>query len=188
MAARSQKSSDPVQYVAFLRGINLGKRRVAMSRLKALFEELGHSDVATFIASGNVVFSSPNDDAAVLAAEIAAHLEASLGYDVDTFVRTSAEVIKISGAKIFDQQDTPDMNVHVSFLHEKLSVATAKKLTAIRTESDAFRVIGREFYWLRQGRMSDSIVWTLPETKALKLPSSTMRNMTSIRKLVMLHF
>ena len=80
------------------------------------------------------------------------------------------------------------MNVHVSFLHERLSPAMAKKLSEIRTESDAFRVIGREFYWLRQGRMSDSIVWTLPEAKALKLPSSTMRNMTSIRKLVTKHF
>jgi hypothetical protein len=69
-------------------------------------------------------------------------------------------------------------------LHEKLSAATAKKLTAIRTESDAFRVNGREFYWLRLGRMSDSIVWTLPEAKALKLPTSTMRSLPSLRKLI----
>jgi uncharacterized protein (DUF1697 family) len=186
--ARAKGSSEPVRYVAFLRGINLGKRRVTMSRLKALFEELGYGDVATFIASGNIVFSSPNDDAVALEAEIAAHLVAALGYDVDTFVRTSGEVIKISSAKFFDKQDEPEMNVHVSFLHEKLTAATANKLAAIRTDADAFRVVGREFYWLRQGRMSDSIVWTLPEAKALKLPSSTMRSMTSIRKLVMKHF
>ena len=126
--------------------------------------------------------------AIVIETEIAAHLQSSLGYDVDTFVRTVAEVTKIAGATIFDEQDEPDKNVHVSFLHEKLSAATAKKLTAIRTDSDAFCVIGREFYWLRQGRISDSIVWTLPEAKAFKLPSSTMRNMTSIRKLVAKHF
>jgi uncharacterized protein (DUF1697 family) len=46
------------RYIAFLRGINLGKRRLPMSQLKALFEELGFDDVETFIAGGNIVFSS----------------------------------------------------------------------------------------------------------------------------------
>ncbi len=46
------------RYIAFLRGINLGKRRLPMSQLRSSFEELGFSDVKTFIASGNVVFSS----------------------------------------------------------------------------------------------------------------------------------
>ena len=46
------------RYVAFLRGINLGKRRPPMSELKRLFEELGFTNVATFIASGNVLFET----------------------------------------------------------------------------------------------------------------------------------
>ena len=107
MAAYATKSSEPVRYVAFLRGINLGKRRVAMTRLKALFEELGYGDVATFIASGNVVFSSPSRDAAALETEIASHLEATLGYDVDTFVRTSAEVIKITARRFLPSRTSP---------------------------------------------------------------------------------
>ena len=44
------------RYIAFLRGINLGKRRLPMSQLRDLFEELGFDDVDTFIASGNIVF------------------------------------------------------------------------------------------------------------------------------------
>ena len=46
------------QYIAFLKGINLGKRRPPMSQLKALFEEIGFTKVETFIASGNVLFST----------------------------------------------------------------------------------------------------------------------------------
>ena len=47
-------------HVALLRGINLGPhKRVAMPALRALVEGLGHSDVATYIASGNVVFTAP---------------------------------------------------------------------------------------------------------------------------------
>ncbi len=45
-------------YLAFLRGINLGKRRIEMARLRTLFVELKFADVATFIASGNVIFAS----------------------------------------------------------------------------------------------------------------------------------
>ena len=82
------------RYIAFLRGINLGKRRPAMSELKALFEKMGFAEVETFIASGNILFSSKVTDAGKLEAQIAKHLEAALGYDVDTFVRTAAEVVR----------------------------------------------------------------------------------------------
>jgi len=52
------------RYVAFLRGINLGKRRVKMEQLRRHFEGFGLENVATFIASGNVVFDSPRQDRA----------------------------------------------------------------------------------------------------------------------------
>jgi uncharacterized protein (DUF1697 family) len=172
------------RYVAFLRGINLGKRRVAMSRLKALFEELGFGDVATFIASGNVIFSCAARDGAALEKRIAKHLHGALGYEVDTFVRTAEEVAAIAGRKPFVEDGQPGMTIHVALLHEKLPAAVAKKLAAVRTDYDAFRVAGREFYWLCRGRMNASKVWTLPEVKALGLPTMTMRNLVSVRKLV----
>ena len=45
-------------YVALLRGINVGGHVVKMDRLRALFAEAGLSGAQTFIASGNVLFSS----------------------------------------------------------------------------------------------------------------------------------
>ena len=47
------------RYVALLRGINVGgKNNVPMARLRAVLEELGFTDVATYIASGNVLLDS----------------------------------------------------------------------------------------------------------------------------------
>lgn len=47
------------RYVALLRGINVGgKNAVPMARLRALLEELGFGNVATYIASGNVLLDS----------------------------------------------------------------------------------------------------------------------------------
>ena len=51
------------RYIAFLRGINIsGKNRVPMAELKVCFEELGLADVNTYLNSGNVAFSSQEDD------------------------------------------------------------------------------------------------------------------------------
>lgn len=175
------------RYVAFLRGINLGKRRLAMSRLKALFEQLGYRDVATFIASGNVVFSTRSKEAASLGAEIGQHLESSLGYDVETFVRTAAEVAAVGRFTGFDAEVRRGGALNVGFLQAALPAVTARKLAAVRTENDRFRVIGREYYWYSRVGVAKSEVWTLPEVKALALPTSTVRNMNTIRRLVAKH-
>lgn len=175
------------RYVAFLRGMNLGKRRLAMSELKALFEKLDFAEVETFIASGNVLFSSPKKKTSQLEAQIAAHLEKSLGYRVDTFIRTTAEVAAIGKGKVFRDEGKPGVTVHVGFLHEKLPAEVARELAAVRTAEDSFRVADREYYWLCRVRTSESRVWASSEIKALRLPTSSMRNMTSIRKLIAKH-
>ncbi len=175
------------RYVAFLRGINLGKRRLPMSRLQALFAELGFTEVATFIASGNVLFSSKGRCRSALESQIAHHLEASLGYPVDTFVRTAEEVVAIGEAKIFPGESDAEATIHAGFLHDELSPMVAQKLAAVRSATDEFRVRGREYYWLCRGRTSDSKIWASPAIKALCLPPSSMRNMTTIRKLSAKH-
>jgi uncharacterized protein (DUF1697 family) len=132
------------RYIAFLRGINLGKRRLPMSQLKALFEELGFDHVETFIASGNVLFSSKVKQASQLEAQIARRLEASLGYAVDTFVRTAVEVAAIGSAKVFPEDGRAGITIHVGFLQKELAPEVARKFAAVRTEEDEFRVRGRE--------------------------------------------
>jgi uncharacterized protein (DUF1697 family) len=176
-----------LRYIAFLRGMNLGKRRLSMVKLKDLFASLGFRDVETFIASGNVIFSTDSTDTARLETRISKHLESSLGYTVDTFIRTAADVAAITKSKLFPEDGKPGITIHVAFLREKLSAADARQLEAVDTGYDEFRVKGGEFYWLCRGRMSDSKVWTLPALKQLKLPNCTMRNITSLRKLIAKH-
>jgi uncharacterized protein (DUF1697 family) len=159
-----------------------------MSRLKSLFEELGFDEVETFIASGNVIFSSKAKDSTQLETRIARQLEKSLGYPVDTFVRTAEEVVAIGKAKVFPEEGDHGITVHVGFLHKPLPADAARKLTAVRTKEDEFKVKGRDYYWLCRTRVSQSKVWSSAEMKAVKLPTSSMRNLTSIRKLIAKHF
>jgi uncharacterized protein (DUF1697 family) len=167
--------------------MNLGKRRLEMGRLRTLFEELGFERVATFIASGNVIFSSGVRDTQALEFRIAEHLEQALGYGVDTFVRTVAEVASIARSTPFPEDGSEGITIHVGFLHDKPGAELARKLSAVRTPEDELRLVGREYYWLCRVRTSDSRVWASREVKALALPTSTMRNMSSIRKLVVKH-
>ena len=76
-----------MRYAAFLRAVNLGKnRRVTSERLRALFEEVGAEDVATFRTSGNVVFEASRD----MVRELEKHLEKELGHEMVIFLRTAA--------------------------------------------------------------------------------------------------
>jgi uncharacterized protein (DUF1697 family) len=68
-----------MKYVALLRGINVGGNHlIRMTDLKACFEEQGMRDVATYIASGNVIFT-----AAARPPEIARRLEAAMAATFD---------------------------------------------------------------------------------------------------------
>jgi uncharacterized protein (DUF1697 family) len=174
------------QYFAFLRRINLGNRRIKMDRLKAVFEELGYANVSTFIASGNVIFESKAKDAAKLETQIEKHLAESLGYEVETFLRTAAEIAALGKFNPFPKEPWEKSNwtIHVACHKTPIAKAEAKKLCAIRTDYDAFHVDGRELFWLTHGGISVSTVWKLPEMKQIKLPSNTLRNRKTILNLV----
>ena len=169
------------RYVAFLRAINVGGHTVKMDHLRGLFESLGFDRVETFIASGNVIFETKEKDEAKLEKKIAAQLEANLGYGVDTFVRTIQETAKIEKRCPFSSKKKDDL-VYVAFLHEPLNAAGKSALAAVKNKMNDFAPIGREIYWLRLNR-DDSIFLKNSLEKLLKL-SATVRNMTSLRKLV----
>jgi len=172
------------QYVALLRGINLGRRRVKMDRLARLFVKLSLDDVATVLASGNVVFSTRRQSPAVLERKIAAHLNEALGYEVDTFVRSQAEMASLAALCPF----RPDLvaaahAVHVLFFHQPLAPSVAKAVQACRTKTDEFHAAGRELFWLTRASMSETTVWKQPLMKQLWL-ASTMRNVATVERLV----
>jgi uncharacterized protein (DUF1697 family) len=79
-------------FVALLRAVNVGGTgKLPMSELKAMCEALGFTGVRTYVASGNVVFTSRKSEAAVKKA-LEARLEAYAGKPVGVMVRTADEM------------------------------------------------------------------------------------------------
>src|ERR1700751_4672082 len=86
----------PVRLVAFLRAINVGGHVVKMEVLKKHFEALGFTDVQTFIASGNVIFTASGGDLASIEKKIEKRLESALGDEVGTLGRRGEAVAAIA--------------------------------------------------------------------------------------------
>jgi len=171
------------RFVAFLRAINVGGHTVTMGALRKEFEALGLQDVETFIASGNVIFTSRSADLGALEKKIEARLRAALGYEVATFIRTDAEVAAVAGYPAFPASQVRDAAARcVGFLSEPLDAAATRALMAFTTDNDAFHTHGREVYWLCRTKQSDSTFSNAKFEKAVKA-QATFRGINTVVRL-----
>ena len=170
--------------VAFLRAINVGGRNaVKMDRLKQLFEDAGLRNVETFIASGNVIFDAGAKKPAALERSIEKMLNAALGYEVATFVRTCAELRDIAAHMPFPASAIGrSAAFNVAFLGAPPDAGAKKSLMALQTKLDDFHLTEREIYWLSAARQSDSKISNAVFEKTLGC-RATMRSITTIRKM-----
>jgi uncharacterized protein (DUF1697 family) len=173
--------------IAFLRAINVGGHTVTMEKLRKEFEALGLRDVETFIASGNVIFTSPSAAGPALEKKIEARLRASLGYEVATFVRTCDEVAEIAGYRPFPAAQIDDeATVFIGFVERQLNAADRRAVMTFKTEVDDFRVKGREVYWLRKTRQTESPFKYITLEKTLKV-RVTFRGINTVARLAAKH-
>ncbi len=169
-----------MRYAAFIRAVNLGRnRRVTSAQLKALFEEAGAEEVATFRTSGNVVFEAPRD----MARALETHLEKALGHEVVIFQRTARDVKAIAAHEPFPSKDVEASKgkLQVALLGKKPAAATQKKVLALATDQDRLAFGKHELYWLPSGGTMESEL----DRKALDklLGPSTMRTMGTLEQL-----
>jgi uncharacterized protein (DUF1697 family) len=177
------------RYVAFLRAINLGgARMVKMDFLRQLFESLGFDEVETFIASGNVVFSTKRQSSSqTLERKIEGKLLEALGYDVTVFVRTGAEVVEVANKKPFPKSKIDSRtSCNTVFLADALDKKLSQNVMRLKTATDEFRVHGREIYWLRRKR-NDGDFSTVALVKILRRPF-TVRSLNTVERIAAKYF
>lgn len=145
------------RHVAFLRGMNLGGRRISNADLRLRFEALGCGNVTTFRASGNVVFER-DEPPAKLTTRLEVGLAEALAYEVPVFLRSAEQVLAIAAREPFEAKavESSKGKLQVVLLTESPSRAAVKKALALSTDDDRLAVEGRELYWLPKGGMSES--------------------------------
>ena len=176
------------RYVAFLRGMNLGNRRIKNPELKAEFEQLGFADVATFRASGNVIFGVEHKQSeAALTKKIEAGLADGLGYEVPVFLRSAAEVAAIAALEPFEPKlvEASKGKLQVSLLATKPAAKARQAVLDLAGDEDLLAIEGRELFWLPGGGILDSEL----DLKAIDktLGKGTMRTMGTIEQIAAKH-
>ncbi len=169
--------------VAFLRGLNVGGHRVKMPALKAVFEAVGLTEVATYIASGNVIYTPDGRTAAELETALEAALQDALGYPVSTFIRGLDEVATLAAPGWLDAAKSEGFNVHCMFLKQEPDDAVRAGLDALQSPDDEFRNAGRQLYWLRRGGLSESPIKAHHLDKAVQRWPNTIRTLNTVARI-----
>jgi len=117
-------------HVALLRGINVGGRnKVPMADLREVVASLGHTGVSTYIQSGNVLFSTAEEDTAKLAAALESAIEERFGIWSSVVVLSRDELAQVLAANPYPDEPNPKM-VHVVFLNAELPGSLLDRISA----------------------------------------------------------
>jgi uncharacterized protein (DUF1697 family) len=136
-----------VRLVALLRGVNVGKsRRVEMKRLRSLCEGLGYANVSTYLNSGNVIFDSGRNPAAV-GHDIEAALKSELGVDARVLVKTRTELRRIARAIPSDWQNGAAYRSDVAYLFPEVDSRTILAELTVRQEYVDVRYTKGAIFW-----------------------------------------
>ena len=159
-------------FVALLRAVNVGGRQLAMADLRSIAAEAGLENPKTYIASGNLLFSSARSESAV-ARDLENRLKAHMGSDVPVLVRTAAELRHVVTANPFSEE--PGAKVAAIFLDKKPPNDAIENAKGIADERLALGA--REIYVHYPNGMGRS---------KLRIPAAiggTARNMNTVAKL-----
>jgi uncharacterized protein (DUF1697 family) len=160
-------------FIALLRAVNVGGTgKLPMSDLKALCEELGFATVRTYIASGNVVFTSRKSEAAVKSA-LERRLEAYAGKPLGVAVRNAAEMAQILADNPFPKL-APNRTMAI-FLDR---APPRDSLDGIRGRKDELIALGRREIYVHYGDGMAKSKLVIPAAKA-----GTARNMNTVATL-----
>ncbi|HPN22796.1 MAG TPA: DUF1697 domain-containing protein, partial [Tenuifilaceae bacterium] len=173
-----------MRYTALLRGINVGGNNIIkMAELRACFVTMSFTDVKTYIQSGNVLFSSDNDDKSELVKRIESELSRRFNYQskivlvsqnqIETVIKTAPEGF---GTK------PEEFRYDVVFLKEPLSSNEAFQSLKLREGVDN-AYVGKDVLYLsrlisRAGQSYLSKIISLPVYQFM-----TIRNWNTTTKL-----
>ncbi len=172
------------RYVAFLRGMNLGRRRIKNGELCACFADMGFSSVAAFLASGNVIFDAALADPARVSARIESGLRKALHYDVPTFLRSADEVRAITRYQPFTaaQLECSKGKSQVALLSKHPTPTAARAVLELSTAEDRLYIRGCELFWLPSGGLKESELDL--KRIAAELGPVTIRTRNTLERLV----
>jgi len=186
-------------HVALLRGINVGGRnKVPMAELREVVASLGHTGVATYIQSGNVLFSTPDSDNAKLAAALESAIEDRFGLWSSVVVLSRDELAEVLAANPYQDEPNPRL-VHVVFRNAEPPpdvldrIEAAVKAATAKGSRDTIHSAGRALYLhtpdgFGRSELAQNLfkIMTPPSKQKKPALAATARNWATATKLLSL--
>jgi len=171
--------------ICMLRGVNVGgHNKIKMDVLKALCVSLKLKDPQTFIQSGNVIFTTEENDLANVAKRIGDAIQKKIGFRPDVVLRTATELRTAIKRNPFAKRDGIEPGkLLVMFLGADPGKEAREKALTIATEPEEMHIIGREVYiYFLNGQGHSKLPW--PKIERALGTSGTGRNWNSVTKML----
>jgi len=179
-------------HIALLRGINVGGRnKVAMADLRTVVAALGHTDVATYIQSGNVVFTSAGEDAGALASTMEQAIADRLGVKPAVIVLSCEDLARAMRDNPYPGEPNPRF-VHAVFFREppagaQEAIEAGQRRSAEKGGRDTARLVGATLYLhTPDGFGRSELALYLLNRAASPVATGTARNWATVTKLLAL--
>lgn len=175
------------KYAALLRGINVGgNKKVPMAELRTVLEGLGHTDVQTYLQSGNAVFTSATSkDPAVLARALETAIEAHFGFQVPCLVVDGPYLRAVADACPFPAAELEGKQLHATFCSEQPAESRFASIDAAAHLPEEYRIGDRVIYlYAPNGLGRSKLAEALAKPAVVKGMGVTTRNWNTVAKLV----
>lgn len=173
--------------VALIRGINVGRaKRVAMSELRALMEEMGYGDVRTLLNSGNVVFTAPGASPEEIAARIEDALAGQLGVPARVLALTAAELDEIVRDNPLTGIASDPSRLLVAVLADPADRARLEPLAGQEWAPEALALGKRVAYlWCPEGVIASRVMEAVNRTLGDAVTTRNWATVTKLHRLAM---
>ena len=133
-------------HIALFRGINVGGHHILpMQKLVALLEELGCTDVATYIQSGNAVFRHRAGPAS-LSKKIRAAVGEHHDFEPEVLLLTHEELARAANGNPFSDAETDPKTLHIFFLASVPRRPDLKAIEGLRAVDERCKLSKAVFY------------------------------------------
>lgn len=135
-----------IRLVALYRALNVGRRRLTMDRLRRVHESEGLADVRTYLAAGNVLFSTAETEVDGLVERLERAFVREAGFESAVVLRTADELRSSIDRNPFLGAGYPLKMVHTAFLRERPAADAVSALMARHRGPELVEVSDREAF------------------------------------------
>ena len=175
------------QYIALLRGVNVGgKNTVSMALLKKIFEDMGLSDVKTYINSGNIIFSCIKTDERELQEKCQCAIEKELILAIPVAIILSKDLaLALAHAPAWWDDSSESKHIAIFVIAPADAKTLVEQIGAIKPEYEKLAHYGQVIFW-------SAPIKTFSRTKWSKVIATTaysnitIRNARTAKKLLQL--